>query len=186
VARRRVDAPDNRGGTVADRSGRTWYVRDLRPADTDVLAAYFTLLTPADYANFHPHPLDRETAERLTAEVSSGGACRCLLLPDRDGAGGALGYGFLDDWAQAEPSLGMSLAPAARGRGLGIAFTGYLVDRAAAAGKTAVRLCVYRDNVPAYRSYTAAGFREVDSHLEAWGGRERDEVGMRCTLRPGR
>lgn len=168
-------------GVLVDRAGQPWLVRHLLPADGAALAAYFALLSADDYANFHPHPLDPAAAARLAGSGEEG---RCLLLPGQEGAGGVAGYGFLGGWSDPEPELGMSLAPGARGLGLGAAFTRYLLRRAAAAGRAAVRLCVYRDNLPAIRAYRAAGFRELDSHSDHWGGREREEVRMRCPLPP--
>lgn len=174
--------PEMDGATyLADRHGRAWAVREMRRGDVGALAAYFESLTAADYANFHPHPLDRATAEGIAAGADSPDALRCLLFA---GSGPVAGYGFLWDWDEDVPLLGMSLASHARGRGLGSAFTRHLVARAAAAGKAAVRLTVYRDNVAAFRCYRAAGFEEQSSHPDDWGGAVREEVRMRCALGP--
>ena len=83
--RERTQAGDHPLVALADRRGRTWYVRTLLPGDTDTLAAYFALLSAEDYANFHPHPLDRATAGRLTAEVPSGQEYRCPAPRRADG-----------------------------------------------------------------------------------------------------
>ena len=168
--------------TLLDRSGGRWTVRDLRAEDGSALAAYFAGLSAADYANFHPHPLDAATARAIALDAASPDALRCLLFRDPAGTGPVEGYGFLWEWREPVPLLGMSLASWARGRRLGTAFTRHLVARAAAAGRSAVSLTVYRDNTAALRAYRAAGFEERSSAAETWGGRVREEVAMRRPL----
>ena len=179
------NAPDaGAAWTLLDRAGERWAVRDLRATDAAALAAYFAGLGAADYAKFHPRRLDAATAAEIAGDAASPDALRCLLFGGAARGGPVAGYGFLWDWRESVPLLGMSLAPGARGRGLGAAFTRHLVARAGAAGRSAVRLTVYRDNVAAFRAYRAAGFEEEGSAAETWGGRIREEVAMRCPLPP--
>ena len=71
------------------------------------------------------------------------------------------GYGFVDEHT---PELGIGVAPAWRGRGVGTALLDGLLGRARADGTRRVSLSVEVDN-PSRRLYERAGF-EVVGHVE--------------------
>lgn len=74
------------------------------------------------------------------------------------------GYGFVDP---ATPELSIAVVPSKRGRGIGDQLLTALIDRARAAGHTALSLSVEPGN-PARLLYERHGFEVVDEGLEAW------------------
>lgn len=130
-------------------------IRRLAPADAPALAAFFAEIAadPAS-ARFHPHPFDAAQAERV-----AGWSGRDVYLGAFEGAR-VLGYGMLRGWDDGwqVPSLGICLAPAARGRGLSRPLMLALHDHARAAGAPRIRLKVYPDNTAAVRLYEGLGY----------------------------
>ena len=70
----------------------------------------------------------------------------------------APGYGFVDEQT---PELAVAVVPNARGKGVGSALLGSLLDRARADGYDAVSLSVDRHNEGAIALYEQAGFRRL-------------------------
>lgn len=129
---------------------------ELEPA----LAAFFGALHAAgDDRRFHPHPFTPEAATERCAYA--GRDVYCVAL-----AGGVvLGYGMLRGWDEgyAVPSLGIAIAPAARGIGLGRALMLYLHAEAARRGAPRIRLKVYPDNAHAVALYRSLGYVYADA-----------------------
>ena len=69
------------------------------------------------------------------------------------------GYGFVDEQT---PELAVAVVPNARGKGVGSALLGSLLDRARADGYPALSLSVDRHNEGAIALYGHYGFRQVD------------------------
>jgi ribosomal protein S18 acetylase RimI-like enzyme len=72
-------------------------------------------------------------------------------------SGGDRGYGYV---SPSVPELSMGVLPAHRGRGIGTALLGELMERARERRLSGLSLSVERDN-PAARLYERAGFRPV-------------------------
>jgi GNAT superfamily N-acetyltransferase len=70
------------------------------------------------------------------------------------------GYGFVDG---ATPELSIAVAPAARGKGVGVELLRALLDRAREQGLPGLSLSVANDN-QARRLYERAGFEVVEEH----------------------
>ena len=81
------------------------------------------------------------------------------------------GYGFVDERT---PELAIAVVPNARGKGVGSALLGALLDRARAEGHDAISLSVDRDNAGAIELYARHGFERV--------GDEDDSVTMLAHL----
>ena len=127
----------------------------LSPGLAEPLAELFEALRAAgDERWFHPHPLTREEAERLSAY--EGRDVYRVLTED----GRVLAYGMLRGWDEGYevPSLGLAVHPRARGRGAGRALVDHLHEAARARGAARVRLTVYADNEPARRLYEELGY----------------------------
>lgn len=131
-------------------------VRRLRPADEAVLAAFFGQIAADPTATgFHPHPFTAAEAARITGH--RGRDMYLGLFLD----GGAMGgYGMLRGWdaGYAIPSLGIYLAPQARGRGLSGTMMQALHRAAADLGASRVRLKVYPANAAALGLYRRLGY----------------------------
>jgi ribosomal protein S18 acetylase RimI-like enzyme len=127
----------------------------LSPDLAEPLAELFEALRAAgDERWFHPHPLTREEAERLSAY--EGRDVYCVLTEN----GRVLAYGMLRGWDEGYevPSLGLAVHPGARGRGAGRALMQHLHEVARGRGAARVRLTVDADNDPARRLYEELGY----------------------------
>ena len=119
------------------------------------LASLFAAIAADPKAKyFHPHPLDAAEAGRRAGYAGRDYYCLAYL----DGVPAA--YGMLRGWDEgyAEPSLGLAVAPAFQGRGLGRALTEHLHKVARARGATTVRLKVYAENAGARALYVKLGY----------------------------
>ena len=83
------------------------------------------------------------------------------------------GYGFVDERT---PELAIAVVPNARGKGVGSALLGALLDRARVEGYGAISLSVDRNNAGAIELYERHGFERV--------GGEDDSVTMLAHLQP--
>ena len=90
------------------------------------------------------------------------------------------GYGFVDERT---PELAIAVVPNARGKGVGSALLGALLDRARAEGYDAISLSVDRNNAGAIELYERHGFERVGedddsvtmlAHLQQQPTTERD------------
>lgn len=119
------------------------------------LAEFFAeLVRRGDDRWFHPHPFTADQASSLAAYAGQDLYCAAV-----DG-GQVAAYGMLRGWDEgyAVPSLGIAVAAAHRGQGLGRPFMHYLHAVARLRGAARVRLKVYPHNVPARRLYESLGY----------------------------
>jgi ribosomal protein S18 acetylase RimI-like enzyme len=128
----------------------------LTPEWEGPLADFFHALRGAgDESNFHPHPLDAGSANKLTSYTG-----RDLYYIAVAG-GRVLGYGMLRGWDEgyAIPSLGIAIHPDARGKGLGKALMGFLHCAARQKGANRIRLKVYPQNTASLNLYGSLGYK---------------------------
>ncbi len=104
---------------------------------------------------FHPHPFTSEEAHRLCHR--DGNDLYYVAIIDAE----VVGYGMLRGWEEGYevPSLGIAIAPEARGTGLGKAFMHFLHAASAMRGAPTVRLKVYPQNTTARTMYENLGYR---------------------------
>src|SRR5690606_11221829 len=122
----------------------------LRPDDTAQVAALFaTIATDPAAARFHPHPFGPEDAIRV-CKLSGDDIYAGVYLD-----GNLVGYGMLRGWDEGFeiPALGIYLAPAARGSGVGRQVMAALHAMALERGAKRVMLKVYPDNDAALALY---------------------------------
>jgi GNAT superfamily N-acetyltransferase len=155
-------------------------IRRLRATDTDLLAAFFAALGEQSRYWFHPHAFDQATAERICAgggiqqppeNPERPGVPReiyWLLVAERGGREVVAGYGFYLRWDQSVPALGIAVADAFQGLGLGHRLMQFLLDAARSHGRAGARLTVYDDNLRARRLYERFGFttRRLVHHMQ--------------------
>jgi ribosomal protein S18 acetylase RimI-like enzyme len=130
-------------------------IRRVTPEWAAALARFFDELRAAgDETFFHPHPLTAEQAQAVAAHVGRD------LYYVATGDARVLGYAMLRGWDEgyAIPSLGIALAPNARGIGLGQVLMHFLHAAARLRGAARVRLKVYSGNVRAVTLYRAFGY----------------------------
>ena len=130
--------------------------RSLVPELSAALGDFFECLgTTGTAAFFHPHPLTRELAKDLChytgRDLYFAGTYESRVVA----------YGLLRGWDEnyVVPSLGIAIAPEARGTGLARSFMLFLHSAARLRGCKQVRLTVFRKNVKAVALYRSLGYR---------------------------
>ena len=120
----------------------------------ELAALFATIAADPSAARFHPH--DFTAAQARIIAIPAGRDIYLGLWSD----GTLQGYGMLRGWdaGYMVPSLGIYLAPPARGNGSSRVLMSALHDHARRAGAHQVRLKVYADNLPAVRLYEALGY----------------------------
>jgi len=136
-------------------------IRRLSVRDADMVLAFLEALDEASVATFHPHAFDldhvlRLLRGRLAGAVDAFGA----FEQARDDL---IGYVWLSGMETTRPSLGLCVAGAHRGRGLGRALLERALDEAVLRGRDEVHLSVMPENKPALSLYLSAGFEVVDT-----------------------
>lgn len=76
--------PEVASTRVALKSGEEALFRPLRKDDASQLGAYFLGLSPETIRVYGPHPFDRETADRLCADLDSAHTLRMLGIVERE------------------------------------------------------------------------------------------------------
>lgn len=131
----------------------------LRATDADLLYAFFRMLGKQTRAWFRPHtPWTYAVAQDLAAQAEDPDFIRFLVLAERDGKEEPAGYGFFENVQSARPVLGIAVADAYQGHGLGQAIMRHLKDVARQLGKRRIILTVDGDNLRAQHVYEKMGF----------------------------
>lgn len=131
----------------------------LGPQHVDALERLFSaLVAVGDDASFHPHPFTRAEAE---ARCTYAGRDLYYVAGTADRV---VAYGMLRGWDEGfdVPSLGLAVAPDARGRGFGRLLLDFLNVAAAWRGADSIRLKVHRSNESALRLYERVGYVFVE------------------------
>jgi RimJ/RimL family protein N-acetyltransferase len=168
--------------TLSARNGSLLQVEELSPAHLAGLQAFNAGLSVATRAVFLPHAYDAMTLERYEARHRAGRDRAYVLRA----AETVVGYGFLWEFDQLVPLLGLGLADAWQGQGLGAPFLRILINDAETAGRHGVELTTVTTNTRALRLYQRAGFvlrGEVDNR--AGDGRVVREYRLFLPLRAG-
>ena len=151
-------------------------------AEPAALPRFFAGLTPATRAVFLPHAADDVTVARA-AERDRLGLDRAYVLM---AGGDVVGYFFLWDFDQPVPLLGLGLADAWQGKGLGGRMLGRLIADARTAGRLGVELTTVPSNARAFQLYRRAGFVHLgDVDNRAGDGRIVREHRMFLPLQRG-
>ncbi|HBY07191.1 MAG TPA: N-acetyltransferase [Chloroflexi bacterium] len=127
------------------------------------LAVFFETIQASGEAEFfHPHPFTAQEASRR-AYYRGADLYYALLQGEQ-----IIGYGMLRGWDEGYtiPSLGIFMARAARGRGLGELLMHFLHAAARARGAEKIRLTVYTHNAAAVSLYQKLGYRFEDAESD--------------------
>jgi ribosomal protein S18 acetylase RimI-like enzyme len=164
------------------RDGAAVDVRPLTSRETAGLARFAASLSPASRAFFLPHAYDDATLARHVARNARGSDLSLVTAAGPE----IVGYAFLWEFDLRFPLLGLGVADAWQGRGLGSALLDLLIAEARAADREGIELTTVPDNIRARHLYEGRGFRvtgEVDN--VAGDGRVVRELRMSLTFRPG-
>ena len=164
------------------RYGEVLAVRRLGAGDLAALQRFFAGLSAATRAVFLPHATDAATLARCVERDQRGLDRSYVLATEAEVAG----YFFLWEFDQPVPLLGLGLADAWQGRGLGKQMLARLIADARAAGRTAVELTTVPGNDRALALYQRAGFTALaDVENVAGDGRIVREHRLYLPLQPG-
>jgi RimJ/RimL family protein N-acetyltransferase len=135
-------------------------VRPVRRGDAEALGAFYAGLSGASRRFFHPYRTVGLGRWRDVIGRSLEGEEVDLVAITEEAK--IVGHGFLWGARSAEPELGLGIADAYQGRGLGSQFLALLLGLARdELGSEAVALSVYRPNKRARHLYEKHGFRET-------------------------
>lgn len=168
--------------TLQARDGARLAVRLLTAIEVEALRRFDAGLSAATRAFFLPHAYNLETL-RGYVERNRRSEDRSYVL---GAAQEVAGYFFLWEFDRPVPLLGLGLADAWQGRGLGGQMLRILIADARAAGCEGVELTTVTTNTRAFRLYASAGFHllgEVEN--VAGDGRVVREYRMFLALKPG-
>ena len=125
--------------------------------DVESMLSYFESLGEASRGFFHPHPFDRENAEKICADCPAD-AYRVVA----ECAGKIVGYAWFGPTKGSEyPSVGIGISDAFQGKRLGGALMDCLSCEARRRGLPGLRLTVYKNNERGIRLYGSRGYRIV-------------------------
>lgn len=164
------------------RNGTALEVREFTAGEIPALRRFNAGLSAATGAVFLPHAYDEATLRRYV-ERQARGLDRIYVLGHGDEI---VGYFFLWEFDHPVPLLGIGLADAWQGQGLGEPMMLRLIAEARAAGRAGLELTTVTTNARAFRLYGRVGFKlvgEVDN--VAGDGRVVREYRMFLPLRPG-
>lgn len=168
--------------TLLARNGNVLEIRPLTPKEIPALQRFNAGLSPETRGLFLPHAYDESTLATYAARNLAGVDRTYLLAHQAE----IVGYFFLWEFDQPVPLLGVGLADAWQGQGLGVPLMRRLIDDARAAGKAGVELTTVTTNARAFQLYRKVGFElvgEVDN--VAGDGRVVREYRMFLALQAG-
>lgn len=164
------------------RDGAGVEVRPLTSGETQALARFDANLGAASRASFVPHAYDENTLARYVARHARGADLSLVAAAGKD----IVGYAFLWEFDQLFPLLGLGVADAWQGRGLGGALLDLLIKEAQASGCDGLELTTLPTNLRARRLYESRGFRVTgEVNNVAGDGRVVRELRMLLPLRDG-
>lgn len=143
--------------------------RRLTPRYVHELVAFLERLAESgDHQFFHPHPFTPQAVETL-----AGPGCRdeyVVVTAGREGP--VVAYGMLRGWEEGfeVPSLGIAVDRQWRGCGLGRRLVSQVHAIARSRAAPAIRLKVYRSNVPAVALYRSFGYEFQPYSHDQWLG----------------
>ena len=167
---------------LVGRNGRELEVRRLTEALIPALQRFNAALSESTRSFFLPHAYDEETLTRYCARNGDGRDLAYVLCAHSE----VVGYFFLWEFDRPVPLLGIGLADAWQGQGLGEAMMRLLIEEARAAKRDGVELTTVLTNERAFHVYRRMGFEEVGEVDNVAGdGRIVRERRMFLALKPG-
>lgn len=151
--------------TLTARDGTVLEIRRLTAAAVPALQRFDAALSPATRAWFLPHAYDESTLAGYLARQAAG-RDRIFVL----GLGSeVVGYFFLWEFDQPVPLVGLGLADAWQGQGLGEPLLRFLIREAETAGRDGLELTTVTGNSRALHLYRKVGF-ELAGEVDNVGG----------------
>jgi ribosomal protein S18 acetylase RimI-like enzyme len=174
---------EDTGRTIRLRDGAEVEVRPLSAREIAGLARFNAALSASSRALFLPHAYDETTLTRQVARHTRGEDLSLVVAEDER----IVAYAFLWEYDRPFPLLGLGVADAWQGRGLGGALLDRLVAAAVVAARDGIELTTVPHNTRARSLYESRGFRVAgEGDNIAGDGRVVRELRMCLALRAGR
>jgi len=149
--------------TVSCKDGRPVTLRPLQPTDGPALGDFYESIPKSDIFFYCPHPLIRDRALQNAAQALS--STEVVLVID-SGNGVIGGYAwFRWNAGSSASSLGICLATAFKGQGLGETLIRRLKEIAQRVGPAIIELTVQKKNTGAVALYRKMDFEIVREQL---------------------
>jgi len=143
--------------SLKSRSGQSLQARPLAEGDAPALQSFHNNLSEASRSTFTPHAYDPGTIARFVKRSLSGEDRIYLLLSGDE----VVAYFFLWEFQDPIPLLGIGIADAFQGEGLGAQLISLLIDDARAANRDGIELTTMQHNDRAFELYKKVGFKYV-------------------------
>jgi ribosomal protein S18 acetylase RimI-like enzyme len=140
-------------------NGETLVARVLQDGDGPALQAFNAGLGEWTEAHFLPHAYDDATVAEYIRRSESGQDLTYVVLAGEQ----IVGYFFLWDVVEEIPVLGIGLADAYQGRGLGRQLMSILIEDARRSGRRGITLTTVLDNERAFALFTKMGFEYIQN-----------------------
>ncbi len=131
--------------------GTVGHLRWKRPSDGPGIGRMLESCSEQTALYFYPYPLTTESGHKVAQDES----IRCHVLEVGEEV---VGYVWLQSILSEIPTLGICVADAWQGKGVGRALMEASIEAARTVGKPALRLTVNQDNDRAFRLYESLGF----------------------------
>lgn len=142
---------------LTTRDGETLVARTLQDGDGPALQAFNAGLGEWTEAHFLPHAYDDATVGEYIRRSEMGDDVTYVVLAGEE----IVGYCFLWDVSGEIPVLGIGLADAYQGQGLGRQVMSLLIEDARRSGRRGITLTTVLDNDRAYALFTKIGFEYI-------------------------
>ena len=164
------------------RDGRVLTLRGLACGDGPALQAFNAALSEASRSLFLPHAYDDETINEVIRRSETGKDYVVVVeAEDR-----IVGYGFLWEFEEAVPVLGIGLADEVQGQGVGRPLMEHLIEAARNTNRDGIELTTVPSNARAFVLYQNCGFIHTgDTDNIAGDGRVVREHVLFLPLKPG-
>lgn len=147
------------GIQVQLRNGLIVMIRKLKLTDGERFYRFMCNLSPYSRSMFHPHPFNRQSAERTALEAESQNGFRLVALYGDEIIAYACWVHRL--FRSHFPIVSIAVADAFQNQGLGRRLMELLIEIAKKKEKFGLELDVYKENANAIHLYESLGFRKI-------------------------
>lgn len=169
-------------GVLKTSQGERILIRRVSGAGISALQGFNLSLSDQTRARFFPHSYDEKILSKYVDRAQKGIDRSYVALSEQE----IIGYFFLWEFQERIPVLGIGIADAYQGQGLGKQMMTILIEDAKGVGCAGIELTTVLDNERAKKLYQSMGFRHIrDTDNIAGDGRRLREHVMFLALIPG-
>ncbi|MCS7253357.1 MAG: GNAT family N-acetyltransferase [Armatimonadota bacterium] len=159
-----LDEKLKEGIQLSLRNGLVVMVRKLRRTDGESFYKFMCNLSPYSRSMFHPHPFDKQAAERAAADADSPNSCRLVATYSDEIIAYACWTHHI--FRSHFPIVSIAVADAFQNQGLGRQLMKILIEIAKRRAKRGLELDVYKENTRAIHLYESLGFKRIGETLD--------------------